>query len=199
MLRRRIVRSPPRALLLAPLLLAGLAALAVSAPARAETSAWATVSGGALAWKQAGSAYAPAATMAIDFGVGTSPDARFIIGGFARLQPVFGSGADLDFLARGASHGFQAGDWGFAIDAGTYLRFWGGQSFGFTGGASLGLPLGFTVSLQTNAGTNGALAFGGSAGLDFLRLTIYRQTLLQRWKNPSPAYKQSASLPGLSF
>jgi hypothetical protein len=178
---------------------ASLAVIAAAAPARADTSAWVFVGGGVLGWKSnapaAGStattftSLAPSATMTIDAGVGTSPDARFIGGGLFRVQPIFGSGADLALLARLCSHGFQAGDWGFAIDAGGFARPWGVQSIGFSGDVSLGMPLGFTLTAQTEVGTAGVLAFGVVAGLDLLRLTIYRQTLLKWWQNPSPAYE----------
>jgi hypothetical protein len=35
-------------------------------------------------------------------------------------------------------------------------------------------------------GSNDALAFGGVLGIDFLRLTVYRKTLLDAWPNPYP-------------
>ncbi len=194
---------------------ASLAVAAAASPARADTSAWVFVGGGVLGWKSevppAGTSVTtftsltPSATMTIDAGVGTSPDARFIGGGLFRVQPIFGhgavgSGADLALLARLCSHGFQAGDWGFAIDAGGFARPWGVQSIGFSGDVSLGLPLGFTVTAQTEVGTAGVLGFGVVAGLDLLRLTAYRQTLLNWWQNPSPAYenKKAAFLPTLS-
>jgi hypothetical protein len=109
-------------------------------------------------------------------------------GALFRIQPVFGSGADLAVLARFCNHGFQAGKLGFAIDAGGFARPWGDKSIGFSGGLSLGLPLGFTVTAQAQVGTAGVVTFGAVAGLDLLRFTIYRQSLLNWWQNPSPAY-----------
>ena len=88
--------------------------------------------------------------MIIDGGVGTSPDGRIIIGGLFRFQPVFNFnayniGVDLSVLARLCTHGFQTGDWGFAVDAGGLRQPWGSESVGFTGSISLGMPLGVTV------------------------------------------------------
>ncbi len=189
-------------------LLAAAAALAVTAAApaaRADASAWMSFGFGALGVKpgtgmmNTGSAMPPntflsVGTMTIEAGAGTSPDGPVILGGLFRIQPLFGNptlggGADLATMFRFATHGFQAGDFGLAVDAGGYARFWGIWSGGFAGTINLGLPLGFTISAQTEVGTHGALAFGGVAGIDLLRLTVYRQTLLKWWDNPSPAWK----------
>jgi hypothetical protein len=179
------------------------AILAVAAPARADVSGWAFIGGGALAWKQGEAStmtpfndgtFGANGTMTIEAGVGTTPEARFIFGGLFRLQPIFKHGTDLAWLLRGASHGFQAGDWGVAVDAGAYLRTWGPQiGGGFAGGVSLGMPLGFTLSVQTEVGTNKALSVGAVAGVDLLRLSVYRETLLKWWQNPSPAWTRSKS------
>jgi hypothetical protein len=189
-------RATPRPVHKLPRLLAAsasLAVLAAASPARAEASAWAFLGGGAMGWKQSRDASInPAGTMVIDAGAGTSPDARFIVGGLFRFQPVFHGGLDLSLLARFCTHGFQAGDWGLALDAGGFARPWGARSIGFAGSASLGMPLGFTLMLQTEVGTDKAIAFGAVAGIDLLRLTIYRQTLLNWWQNPSPAWRKPA-------
>jgi hypothetical protein len=186
-----------------------LAALAVSAPARADASAWMFVGGGVMSWKQGDTASLAAVAavkdtshfganglMTIDVGAGTRPDARFIFGGIFRIQPVFQNGADLAWMARMCSHGFQAGDWGVAIDAGVYARTWSPlHGAGFTGDLTLGAPLGFTLQLQYSVGTEKAVGFGAVAGIDVLRLSVFRQTFLNWWKNPSPDWKarQSAS------
>jgi hypothetical protein len=180
-----------------------LALLAEAAPARADASAWAFIGGGAIAWKQGDRStmtpfndgtFGATGTMTIEAGAGTSPDGRVIFGGLFRLQPIFKHGTDLALLARGCSHGFQAGDWGFAIDAGGYLRTWGPQiGAGFAGGVSLGMPLGFTISLQTEIGSNNALSVGAVAGVDLLRLSVYREALLKWWQNPSPSWTRSKS------
>lgn len=198
-----------------PILIAAcssLALTAVASSARADGSAWMFVGGGVLGWKQGEAAtltpgndgaFGANGMMTIDVGAGTSPDARFIFGGLFRIQPIFKHGADLAILARACTHGFQAGDFGLAIDAGGYLRTWGPEiGAGFSGGVSLGLPLGFTISAQAQVGSNNALAFGGVAGIDLLRLTVYRKALLKWWQNPSPAWthqKTAASAPAIRF
>jgi hypothetical protein len=195
-----------RVKLLAPAVLAALAATAAAPNVRADTSAWMFFGVGGLGWKPGtgGGTAIPNTldangTMTIEAGVGTSPDARFIIGGLFRIQPIFGNGTDIATLVRVCSHGFQAGDFGIAVDAGGYARFWGIESAGFAGAVNLGLPLGFTLSLQTEVGTSHAMAFGAVAGLDLLRLSVYRQTLLKWWNNPSPAWKVPQRTAGLSF
>ena len=73
---------------------------------------------------------------------------------------------------------------------------------GFSGGASLGMPLGFTLMFQTEIGVDNAYAFGVVAGLDLLRLTLYRKTLLNWWQNPQPGatpQKSAGSFPALRF
>jgi hypothetical protein len=186
----------------APVLAAfgALASLFAASPARAEASAWVFLGGGALAWKQQQNAtYQSAGTMIIDAGVGTSPEAPVIVGGLLRIEPVLPGGADLQWLARIATHGFQAGDWGVAVDLGGFGRAWGSQSVGFAGSASLGMPLGITLMAQTELGIDHAFSFGGALGIDVLRLTIYRQTLLKWWQNPSPAYGPTAGGGGFRF
>lgn len=157
--------------------------------ARADASSWTFVGGGARAWKQgdAAQSYTVSGAMQLDVGVGTTPDGPFIAGGVFRLEPIIGSGADMSLLARGATKGFQAGGFGVAIDAGPYARFWGAKSFGFQGSLTIGAPLGLSLSLLGTVGTDSARSFGASLGIDFLRLTVYRQTLLDAWPNPAPA------------
>jgi hypothetical protein len=167
------------------------AAIAVAAPARAESSAWVFVSGGAMAWRQLQyPTLTSAGTMIVDAGAGSSPDAPVIIGALFRFQPIFPqAGIDLSLLARVCTHGFQAGDWGVALDAGGFARPWGYQTIGFSGSLSLGMPLGFTAMVQAEVGLDQARSFAGVVGVDLLRLTIYRQTLLKWWQNPSPAWQ----------
>ena len=185
-----------------------LAVLAAAAPARADASAWMYVGGGTMVWKQGTSAGLAAAgvtkdtssfgangMMTIDVGAGTRPDARFIVGGIFRIQPVFANGVDLGILARACTHGFQVGDWGLALDAGTYIRTWGPlKGGGFAGGVSLGAPLGFTLAVQTEVGNDRAVGIGATLGLDLLRLTVYRKTLGNWWQNPAPDPSAQRSL-----
>lgn len=180
-----------------------LAALAWAAPARADASAWLFTGGGAMGWKQSGGDFTVDGALSFDIGAGTTPDAPFVFGGLFRLTPILGSGTDLGLLGRVATRGFQGAQLGVALDAGGYARFWGVGSTGFTGAVTIGGPLGSTLSLQGGVGTNDALAFGVVAGLDLLRLTVYRQSLLDWWPNPSPAQElrrdASAGAPALRF
>lgn len=198
------MKNAPRLLAAAAPLAVSVAVLTTASSARADTSAWAFFGGGAMAWKQSENpSLQPAGTMIIDGGIGSSPDGRIIIGGLFRFQPVFNFnaynvGVDLSILARVATHGFQTGDWGFAVDAGGFARPWGSESVGFAGSISLGMPLGITLMATTQYGTDGAMSFGAVAGIDLLRLTLYRQTLLKWWQNPSSPGGQTAR-GGLSF
>jgi hypothetical protein len=176
--------------------LCGAALVLLSArAARADASAWLFAGGGATSWKN-GDATTLDPMLAFDLGVGTSPRGRFIAGGLVRLAPILGQGSDLSLLARGATRGFQAGDFGLAVDAGIYGRFWGAESTGFAGGLTLGAPLGAQLSVQTMIGSHDAFAVSAVLGLDLLRLTVYRRTLLDWWPNPSP--EPSAPAPGAS-
>lgn len=173
-------------------LLAGLAAtsIAIAAPsiARADPSAWVAASGGVLVWKQKDQPFGANGTIAVDAGFGTTPDGPVIVGMLFRLQPVVKHGPDLSMMFRVATRGFQAGSFGAAFDAGMFGRLWGDTSFGFAGGASLGLPLGFTITAQAHVGINNAIGFGAVAGLDVLRLSVFRRVLTGTWPNPLPAY-----------
>ncbi len=184
--------------------LAALAVLSSSGVARADASGWLFVGGGALAWKQGSGTVGQAqydgrlggnGTMTFDVGAGTSPDKPFIVGTFARIQPIFKNGTDLGLMVRGASHGFQVGSLGFALDAGTFFRTWGTKAWGFSGGLNLGVPLGITLGLQAQVGTNNSVGFGAVAGIDVLRLTVFRRALTDRWPNTSPDYRPSLAPP----
>jgi hypothetical protein len=169
-----------------------LAALATASPALADASSWVFLGGGAMGWRQSETVgINPAGTMVVDVGAGTSPDASVIFGGLFRFQPILPGGVDLALLARFCTHGYQAGEWGIAIDAGGFARPWGYLSYGVTGSISLGMPLGITLMIQAEDGIDHAVAFGAVAGIDLLRLTVYRQTLLKWWQNPSPAWKKA--------
>jgi len=185
------VRSPLPSLLAVGGILAGLS---WAAPARADLSSWLFAGGGATSWTQGGADRALNGVISLDLGVGTSPDASFIVGGLVRTTTILDNGTDLALLARAATWGFQAGTFGVALDAGGYGRFWGGDpSYGFTGALNLGAPLGLTLSLQASIGARNASAFGAVAGIDLLRLTVYRQSLLDWWPNPSAAQETQKS------
>jgi hypothetical protein len=175
-----------------------LATLAMAEPARADASAWAFAGAGAMALKEGTKPLMPHAALTFDIGVGTTPDAPVIFGGLGRITTFVDVGTDAAILGRVATRGFQGGRFGVAFDIGAYQRLWGAWGRGVTGGLSVGFPLGFTLSLQGLYGTQDALAFGAVAGIDFLRLTVYRQFMTDRWQNPYPAQEvpQSAGLFG---
>lgn len=185
------MRTPIR-LIAAAASLAG--PLAWASAARADASSWVYVGGGAVALKQGKTIpdYAVSGALQIDVGVGTSPEAPVIAGGLFRLTPMFTSGVDMGLLARGATRGFQQGGFGVALDAGGYLRLWGPGSVGFQGGLTIGAPLGLTLALLGSVGSDSARSFGATLGIDFLRLTVYRKTMLEAWPNPLPSQELSS-------
>mgnify|MGYP001274401318 CR=1 FL=1 len=165
-----------------------------AASARAETSAWLAASGGTSILTVNESEVKVRGSMAFDVGVGSSPDADLLFGGFVRVAPIFSEGTDMAFLARGATQGFQSGYFGVAIDLGGYLRLFdpADPQGGFLGEVVLGGPLGLQLTLAGHAGT--MKSYGGAAllGLDLLRLTVYRQHLTEWWTNPlSPSARAS--------
>lgn len=169
------------------LLVAALPLVAASV-AHAGPTAWTAVGGGVSAWKQAAVAsdYRADPSLLFEAGVGTPDRFPVIVGGLFRVTPLLASatGADMAWLARVCTRGYQVGGFGLAADVGVYARIWGTPSQGFAGSLSLGAPLGFTLSFHTMAGSGDLLSFGGSLSLDLLRLTLYRQTLLGWWPNP---------------
>jgi len=181
------LKSTNMGLFFAAFLAAFIALVALPSAARADSSAWTFAGAGAFAWKEGTAALAPQTAMTFDIGVGTNPDAKVIVGGLFRWTPVFSQGSDVGLLLRVATHGFQAGDFGVALDAGGFQRTWGSYARGVTGAFTIGFPLGFSMSFQGLYGTNGSLGLGAVAGIDFLRLTVYRQVLLKTWPNPYPA------------
>ncbi len=184
-----------------------LASLCCAGVAKAGPSAWTQVSGGVLGWKQGASVpdFRPDGALVFDIGVGTPETHPVIVGGLLRITPLLGdsTGADLAWLARVCSRGYQVGGIGIAADVGLYARTWGTPSQGFAGSLSLGLPLGITVSFHAMAGSDDLLAFGGTLGIDVLRLALYRQTLLNWWPNPEVQTRkvvQSSAAPlGIRF
>lgn len=156
--------------------------------ASAQVTGWTHVSGGVMGWQGGEEGELTVSPiMTIDAGVGSSSDDPFVFGGLFRVQPVFGQGADLALLARGATRGFQT-DWvGFAIDLGGYQRVWGNHSTGFLGQATLGLPLGFQLAGFGSVGSHDTFGFGGTLGIDFGRLVVYREHLLEWWPNRQPS------------
>jgi hypothetical protein len=174
------------------------------AEAAADASAWFHSGGGVLAWKggpedsDTGADIQLSPALAFDLGVGTSEQAPFIFGGYFKLQPILGHGTDVAVMARFATLGFQQ-DWiGVAFDAGLLQRWWGPESTGFLGQAVLGLPLGLQLTAMGTGGSNSTFGFGGTLGLDLVRLTVSRKNLLDWWPNPRASdamYETSISGP----
>lgn len=165
--------------------------LTASREAKADASSWAFAGVGPVAFKQGTDALAPRAATMFDIGVGTTPDATLIYGGLFRVIPYVSEGVDLALCARIATNGFQAAKFGVAFDAGGYYRISDKPSQGFTGALTVGFPLGFSLAFLGQYGTDNALTLGAIAGLDFLRLTVYRQSLLDIFPNPYPAQQQA--------
>ena len=163
--------------------------LAFPAAAWADASAWAYAGGGALLLKEGSEQLTPRGAMSFEYGMGTNPDGKFIIGGLFRLTPVVDLGPDMALCVRAATHGFQASQFGAAIDIGYFQRLWGSYSSGATATLTIGFPLGFSLGLHGIYATNETMGFGAMVGIDFLRLTIYRQVLLDAWPNPYPAHE----------
>jgi hypothetical protein len=170
-------------------LLGAVAALASAQQARADVSSWAYVGSGLSSLKQRNLELRVDPTLAIETGIGTAPKHPVIVGGMFKLQALFGDGADLGVSVRVATRSFVTGNFGLALDAGPYQRFWGEGSSGGQASLVLGAPWGITLSLGAGMGTNDARQYGATLGLDFARLTVYRLAGEDWFPNPLPAYR----------
>ncbi|HHH30466.1 MAG TPA: hypothetical protein ENK57_19285 [Polyangiaceae bacterium] len=188
----------PRAPRIASCVIA-LAVFGVSSDALADAATWFHSGGGAIAFKDGPDQdLAVAPTLAFDLGVGTSTQNDFIFGGYFRVFPLLGEGADLAWMARFANQGFQKGWIGFAVDAGLYQRWWGIGSTGFMGQAVLGGPFGLQLAAIGTVGSNRSWGVGGTLGLDLVRLVVDREHSLNWWSNPRPSdvmYETSGRAP----
>jgi hypothetical protein len=170
-------------------LLGFVTALGVTAHARADVSSWAYVGSGPTSFEQDGFEMKLAPTLAIETGIGSAPSRPLVLGGLFKLQTLFGDGTDLGLALRVATRSFVTGDFGLAIDAGPYRRFWGEGSTGGQAAVVLGAPWGITLSVGAGLGSNGARQIGATLGLDFARLTVYRLAGENWFPNPRPAYR----------
>jgi hypothetical protein len=152
-------------------------------------SSWAYVSGGMTSLKQQKLELEVDPTLAIETGLGTAPRHPFVVGGMFKLQALFGNGADLGISLRVATRSFVTGNFGLALDAGPYQRFWGEGSTGGQASLVLGAPWGITLSLGGGMGSNDARQFGATLGVDFARLTVYRLAGENWFPNPHPAWR----------
>jgi hypothetical protein len=169
--------------------LAALAALVSTRPARADVASWVYVGGGATSLRQSDLPSRVDKTLSIETGMGTSPAHVVSVGGLFKLNALFGNGADLGLSLRVATQGFVTGRFGLALDAGPYARFWGPGSTGGQAALVLGAPWGITLSLGGGVGSHEARQFGATLGIDFARLTVYRLSGENWFQNPNPAYR----------
>jgi hypothetical protein len=177
-------------------LLVGLAcplALASSArTARADVSSWAFAGGGVTQLAQNSIASTTAPSMRVHFGMGTDPSHPIVLGGLFSWEPIFGYGSDLSLSLRTASRGYVNGGFGLALDLGPYERFWGEGSVGGAGTLWLGAPWGVSLGVGGSVGSNDARGFSAILGIDFARLTVYRNSGTNAFLNPFPAYRPDA-------
>lgn len=159
--------------------------------ARADVSSWAFVGGGVTQLHQEGLSTRGAGAMRIQFGVGSSPANPLVLGGLFSLEPNFGYGSDLALLLRGATRGYVNGNFGVALDVGPYERFWGQHSEGGAGTLWLGMPWGIGLGLGGSLGSHEERGISAILGLDFARLTVYRNSGTSWFPNPFPAYSPS--------
>jgi hypothetical protein len=172
-LSRTIARS------LAALL--ALSALVVPRAARADVASWMYAGVGPGFLENSGERRPW--SLQIDSGFGSHPS-TVVVGGLFRLHTYFEQGSDLALLVRGASRGFVQGEWGFALDAGGYQRFWGEGSSGGLASLALGGLWGVTLSGSAGMGTNDHRFMSLTLGIDFARLTVHRLSGTNWFPNP---------------
>lgn len=166
---------------------ASLAALAISVlptAANADISSWVFAGGGIAALEERGATDSFGA-LRLQLGMGSSPDAPVVVGGVAHSLSFFGQGTDLGLTARVATGGFARGDFGIALDAGGYQRWWGQGSSGFLGSVALGAPFGLQAVFDFETGTRDARGYAAFLGIDFLRLTVHRRVGTSIFPNPN--------------
>jgi hypothetical protein len=164
-----------------------VAALGLAGQARADVSSWAYVGSGVTSFEQDGFEMKLDPSLQIETGIGTPPNKPFVVGGLFKFQTLFGDGTDLGLALRLATRSFVNGDFGLAVDAGPYRRFWGEGSTGGQAALVLGAPWGITLSVGAGIGSNEARQFGATLGLDFARLTVHRHAGENWFPNPHPA------------
>lgn len=157
--------------------------------ARADVSSWVFVGGGASVLEQQALSSRTVGSMRIHFGMGTDPSHPFVVGGLFSLEPHFGYGSDISQVVRLATRGYVNGGFGLALDAGPYQRLWGEKSFGGTSTLWLGAPWGLSLGVGGSLGTHDAHGFSAILGIDFARLTVYRNSGTSWLLNPYPAYR----------
>jgi len=184
---RRARRS--RSLCVLTWLAAPLALLCAARPARADVSSWVFAGGGVSQLAQNALSSRTVASMRVHFGMGTDPSHPLIFGGLFSWEPHFGYGSDLSLSLRTATRSYVNGGLGLALDLGPYERFWGEGSVGGAGTLWLGAPWGVSLGVGGSVGSHEARSFSAILGIDFARLTVYRNTGTSAFLNPFPAYR----------
>jgi hypothetical protein len=178
------------------LLLFAAAFFLIAKGAQADLTSWLSLGGGySLSYDQVASRTDKVGTFSGVIGVGSTPIAPIVVGGVFRTTTRFSLGTDVGIMARVTTGGFSRGDWGFGIDLGPSMRWWGSGDYGryplqaaLLGGAPWGLQLAIGVDLVNLGGDPPAR--GGFVLLEFdlLRFTVMRQGSTDAWwKNPLPA------------
>jgi hypothetical protein len=168
---------------------ASVALVCHTRPAHADVSSWVFVGGGASVLKQQDLSSRAVPDFRLHFGLGSDPSHPVVIGGLFSWEPHFGYGSDLALMVRGASRSFVTGGFGLALDLGPYERFWGQRSVGGAGTLWLGAPWGIELGLGSSVGSHDASGFSAILGIDFARLTVYRNFGTSWLSNPFPAYR----------
>jgi len=184
-LRRRL-RAPRRLLAWSG---AALALLCAARPARADVSSWVFAGGGVSQLSQNTLSSRVVGSMRVHFGMGTDPSHPLIVGGLFSWEPHFGYGSDISQSLRIATRGYVNGGLGLALDLGPYERFWREGSVGGASTLWLGAPWGVSLGLGGSVGSNEAHSFSAILGIDFARLTVYRNSGTSTFLNPFPAYR----------
>jgi hypothetical protein len=155
--------------------------------AAADVSSWFSMMGGGGLLRSAALPSDVHGLMQLELGVGSSPDTRAVVGGVLKTITFFGHGTDLAVAARGATGGFARGDWGFALDAGPFQRWWGPvSSTGLLVSLSIGGPFGIQASAILEEGGNDARTVGFILGIDLMRMSVYRTSGTNWMPNPLP-------------
>jgi len=158
-------------------------------PAHADISSWAFIGGGVSRLEQNALSARTVSSMRIHFGVGTDPSHPVVFGGLFSLEPHFGYGSDISLSLRTATRGYVNGGLGLALDLGPYERLWGEKSVGGAGTLWFGAPWGVSLGVGGSVGSHEARGFSAILGIDFARLTIYRNSGTSVFLNPFPAYR----------
>jgi hypothetical protein len=187
--RFEAARSMRRPLHILSWLAASFGLLLGARTALADVSSWAFVGGGVSELHQEALSSRAVGSMRLHFGLGSDPSHPLVIGGLFSLEPHFGYGSDLALLVRSATRGFVNGGFGLALDVGPYERLWGQGSVGGAGTLWLGAPWGIELGLGSSVGSHDASGFSAILGIDFARLTVYRNAGTAWFPNPFPAYR----------